>query len=154
MSSPGEDPKHRALAREWAAARIVVIGGLILACAVGGYFAWRSISAQNAQQQAAQPAPAPRKIDAKTLRKVEIAVCSIEIKRAEDIGIVPIYAGLGSPNLVRSNVPHRFICEAKTHLTHYFIAADLLCDKLSDPRCVSVYRVMLPNGTLLYSRLD
>jgi len=68
------------------------------------------------------------------------------------LGMVPNYGVLASGQLYHGTVPNRFICEAKTNLTHYFISADLVCNKISDPRCVSVYRVALKDGTLIYSR--
>ena len=69
--------------------------------------------------------------------------------------MVPQYATLATPRALRGTTPGRFICEAKTDLTHYFISADLKCSQLaqlSDARCVSVYRVALKDGTLIYSR--
>jgi|SRR5579862_8628579 len=144
-----DEAKLRALKREWAAARAVVIGGLILAVAVAGYFAYR----QHEEMRAELPqAVVPNKIDPKLLARAELAVCSAELKQAKTINIVPAYGQLASPNLIRSAVPKRFICEAATHLTKYFIAADLLCNNLTDGRCVSVYRVALTDGTLVYSR--
>jgi hypothetical protein len=143
------EDKHNALKREWAAARIVVIGGFIIALAVVGYFAYRARQEQIAATPVVHVVKRP---DAKTLAKIELAVCSVELMRAKDLGMVPQYGDLASPRLIAGSVPRRFICIAKTHLTQYYIAADLVCDKLTDPRCVSVYRVALRDGTLIYSR--
>lgn len=158
MSSPDDNSTKRALAREWAAARIVVLGGLVLALAVAGYFAFQQWRAERAaeQAQAVHAGVVQPKLDAKTVRAIEVAVCRAEIEHAKELTVVPSYAVLGSPNLVRTKIDGRFICEARTHLTQYFVSADFLCAKLGDvvrdPRCISVYRVMLPDGRLVYSR--
>jgi hypothetical protein len=154
MSPPPNDNKQRALAREWAAARIVIIGGFIIAIAVAGYFWYRERQATLAEQQASMPhaVAAPHKIDAKTLARIELAVCTVELNDAKSLGIIPQYGALASPRMARGNAPRRFICEAQTHLTRYFIAADILCNHLADARCVSVYRIATKAGSLVYSR--
>lgn len=136
--------------REWIAARIVVIGGLALALGLVAFFAYRAHQQAVALQQAALP----KKVDAKALARAELAVCSAELIAAKNIGILPSYAGLATGRLMRGNLPQRFICEAKTHLTSYFIDADLLCNNLGEARCVSVYRVASLQGQLLYSRRE
>jgi len=157
MSLPEDDNAQRALKREWAAARIVVLGGFVMAIAVAGYFGYRAYQQQRAAQQASivHTTVVPR-IDAKSLHDIEVAVCSAEVSRAKEIGIVPVYGVLASPILMRTNVQRRFICQAQTHLTRYFISADFLCDKLDaaihDPRCVSVYRIVTRDGKLIYVR--
>lgn len=154
MSLPEDDKKMGALKREWAAARIVVIGGFIVAVAVAGYFVYRARQQQIvAQQPVVHATVVNPKVDPKLVARVELAVCTAELTRAKDVGAVPPYGELASGQLVRvADVPRRFICEAKTHLTAYYIAADVLCDKLSDPRCVSVYRVANREKQLIYSR--
>jgi len=87
------------------------------------------------------------------LARAELAVCTVELMRAKDLGVIPSYGQLASGQLVRApDAPHRFICEAQTHLTNYFISADVLCGKIADPRCVSVYRVATKEKQLVYSR--
>ncbi|HTW34941.1 MAG TPA: hypothetical protein VMD53_10020 [Rhizomicrobium sp.] len=154
MSLPEDDKKMGALKREWAAARIVVIGGLIVAVAVAGYFVYRARQQQLAAEQPVVHATVVRpKLDTKVLARVELAVCTAELLRAKDVGAIPSYGELASAQLLRAgDAPRRFICEAKTHLTNYFISADVLCDKLADPRCVSIYRVANKEKQLIYSR--
>lgn len=151
MPTPDDKNKVHALSREWAAARIVVIGGLIVALAVAGYFAYRAREATIAAQQAAAPVMTP-KVDAKTVARVELIVCNAELAHAKDLGIIPQYGRLDTPKLVRTQVERRYVCIGVTHLSKYYIAADLRCDNLADARCMSVYRIALPDGTLLYSR--
>jgi hypothetical protein len=147
-----DDKKMGALKREWAAARIVIIGGFVVAIAVAGYFFYRARQEQIAAQQPVVHATvvAP-KVDPKVLARVELAVCSAELVHAIDLGVIPAYGQLASGQLVRAP-DNRFICEAKTHLTNYYISADVLCDKLSDARCVSIYRVATQDKQLIYSR--
>jgi hypothetical protein len=153
MSLPQDDNKMGALKREWAAARIVVIGGFIVAIAVAGYFLYRARQEQLAQQPVVHTTVVSPKVDRKTLVRVELAVCTAELLRAKDLGVVPNYGELATGGLVRApDAPRRFICEAKTHLTNYFISADILCDRLADPRCVSIYRVATKDKQLIYAR--
>ena len=152
MSVPENDQKQRALKREWAAARVVVIGGLVIAIGVVGYFAWRAQQAKLAETPVVHATVVQPKIDQKAVEQAELALCTVELDHAKVLGMVPQYGELATPRALRGTVPRRFICEAKTSLTHYYISADLVCDHLADPRCVSVYRVALKDGTLIYSR--
>lgn len=148
MSTPEPSNTRRALAREWAAARIVVIGGLIVAAAIAGYFAYREYQAE--KQATAPTVVTP--VDAKTMARVQLEICSAELIRSKEIGIVPQYADLATPRLVRTDVQRRFVCIAKTGIAHYFIAADLRCNKLADVRCVSIFRIVLADGRKIYER--
>ncbi len=151
--NPRQDgPKQSGLKREWAAARVVIIGGFIIAIAVAGYFAYRQEQAMRAQQAGIPQAVTPHKIDAKLLARAELAICSAELAQAKATTAVPDYAQLATPRLARGNAPRRFICEATTNLTRYFISADVLCNKLTDARCVSVFKIALKDGTLVYRR--
>jgi predicted negative regulator of RcsB-dependent stress response len=153
MSLPEDDKKMGALKREWAAARVVIIGGFIVAIAVAGYFYYRARQEQLAQQPIVHTTVVRPKVDAKTLARAELAVCTAELMRAKDVGAIPTYGQLATGQLVRApDAPQRFICEARTHLTSYYISADVMCDKLADPRCVSVYRVATKERQLIYDR--
>lgn len=153
MSLPEDGNNMGALKREWAAARIVVIGGFIVAIAVAAYFLYRAKQQETAQQPVVHTTVVNPKVDQKLLARVELAVCTAELMRAKDVGAIPAYGQLATARLVRApDAPQRFICEAKTHLTVYFISADVLCNKLSDPRCVSVYRVANREKQLIYAR--
>src|SRR5277367_5937903 len=102
MSLPEENPKQHALRREWAAARVVIIGGFIVAIAVAGYFAYRQEQATRALTQANAPqAGLAHKVDPKLLARAELAICSAELVQAQGIGIVPTYGQLATPTLVR-----------------------------------------------------
>lgn len=153
MSMPEHDSTQRALRREWAAARMIVIGGLILGFAVVAYLAYEQWQASNNALKSIATQTAPkRKIDAKALAEAELEVCSAELIRAKALGIVPQYGVLASAHLIRGNIANRYVCEAGTHLTRYYIAADLLCNKLAEARCVSVYRIAVKGGMLVYAR--
>jgi len=156
MAVPENDQKQRALKREWAAARVVVIGGIIIAVGVAGYFVWRARQEKLAEAPVVHATVVQQpKVDQKLVQRVELALCTIGLSNAQGLGMVPQYATLATPRALRGTTPGRFICEAKTDLTHYFISADLKCShlgQLTDARCVSVYRVALKDGTLIYSR--
>lgn len=153
MALPENDQKQRALKREWAAARIVVVGGIVIAIGVAGYFVWRARQEKLAEAPVVHATVVPQpKIDQKVVEQAELALCTVELDHAKDLGMVPQYGDLATPRALRGTVPRRFICEAKTNLTHYYISADLVCNQLTDPRCVSVYRIALKDGTLIYSR--
>jgi hypothetical protein len=155
MSLPENDQKQRALKREWAAARVVVIGGIVVAIGVAGYFVWRAQQERLAQAPVVHATTVPPKVDQKLVRRLELTLCTMGLVNAQGLGMVPQYATLATPRALRGTTPGRFICEAKTDLTHYFISADLKCSQLAqltDARCVSVYRVALKDGRLIYSR--
>src|SRR6185437_10950686 len=95
----------RMTVREWKAARIVLIGGFIIAVAVAGYFAWTqhqqalaTAAAQQAQEQAAEQAAAgPTKAQiAQAQARMGLAVClRVAINAAAD-GIIPQYSKVDS----------------------------------------------------------
>jgi hypothetical protein len=147
MTSPDSEQDHRGLTREWAAARVVLGIGFALALAVCGYFIYQAYEARHAAELASQP----QQIDRKKLARAELAVCSAELIRARALGAVPEYGELASANLLHSGGMH-FICAAQTHLTRYYISAELRCNNLGDAKCVSIDRVVLKDGTLVYAR--
>ena len=149
-----DDNEDTALtAREWLAARIVIIGGFIVAIAVAGYLVYRGRQQQLAQQPVVHATVVRPKVDPKVLARVELAVCTAELLRAKDLGAIPSYSEVSNGKLLRAgDAPRRFICEAQTHLTKYFISADLLCENFADPRCISVFRVANKEQQLIYAR--
>jgi hypothetical protein len=44
------------------------------------------------------------------------------------------------------------VCAAATSAAKYLMAVDLLCRDLHSARCISLYNVMQPDGTVLYQR--
>lgn len=158
MSLPEDDDKKRTPKLESTPVRIAALG-VVIVVAVAAYFGYRAYQHHRAAQVASlvhTTVVSGPKLDRKLVRNIEIAICTAEIARAKDLGMIPTYGGLASPNMIQANVPRRFICEAQTHLTHYFVSADLLCENIrvtvQDPRCISVFRVALKDGTLIYSR--
>jgi hypothetical protein len=153
MSQPGKDGAPGGPKREMTAALVVIAGVVVLALAIAGYVVFHK---RGTEGQAVVHATTAQTAKQKAMRAVEGAICTAMIQRAQTLTVVPSYATLGSPDLVRSTVSHRFVCEAQTNLTHYLIAADLLCEKIGsiigDPRCISVFRVMTKEGQLVYSR--
>jgi hypothetical protein len=154
-----DDGDLRLTAREWTAARIVLIGGFIVAIAVAGYFTWtqhkqaqEAAAAQQAQEQAAERAaagPTPAQI-AQAQAGVGLAVClRVAINAAAD-GIIPQYSKLDSKSPTPTNVQGRYTCTAATDVAKYKVTGDLICSDMRKAGCVKLYRVVSDDGTVLY----
>lgn len=147
MSSTGTPAPNRALAREWLAIRIIVLGGFLVAIAAA---IWFGIIVPKVI--------APRELREKlttqirTLLTDEMQICTTALTNAKNFGIVPQYGQLGSRKLAATNTPGRYACLAATHATKYILIVDLLCRNLNDTRCVSLYNVSQTDGTVLYQR--
>jgi hypothetical protein len=114
---------------------------LVVALLAGGYFL-QTMRLRNAAGTATLS-------HAEQLARAELAVCQAEMLTAKNLGIVPVYAQLASQKLLRTAGSH-YICVAGTHLTRYYILADLRCNKL--PQCIQVERVAVKDGPLVYLR--
>ena len=135
-----------ALSREWLVARVVLIGGFVVAVAAIVYFGWvqptnlRREALAKAQQQARQ--------------NVEDAtqLCLSGLKSAQSFGIVPPYGRLFGHSVYRTSVQGRYVCVAATHATKYLVAVELLCRNVKDRNCVSLFSVTQADGKTLYQR--
>lgn len=147
MSTTGTSAPNRALAREWLAMRIIVIGGFLVAIIAA---IWFGIIVPKVI--------APRQMretlttQIRTLLTEEAQVCTTALGNAKNFGIVPQYGQLASAKLAQTNVQGRYACLASTHAAKYVLIVDLLCRSLKDPRCVSLYNVSQSDGTVLYQR--
>ena len=147
MSSSNPAPADRALKVEWLAARVIVIGGFVVAAAAAVWFG--VIVPQIIE---------PREYRAKLMSQVqyilnaESQICNMAITSARNFGIVPQYGRLVSPKLGITQVKGRYICVAATNAAKYYLAVDLICRELKNPRCTSLYNVSQPDGTVLYQR--
>jgi hypothetical protein len=157
----GDDNNDLALtAREWFAARIVIIGGFIIAIVVAGYFTWRqheqaqkAAAAEQAQEQAdakAAAGPGPAQLSVEAQRRVGLIVCLRELANAEDSGLVPNYSKLTSPIPHATKVQGRYLCHAGTDVANYNIVADLNCRDMRKADCAKLYSVTRDDGTVLY----
>jgi hypothetical protein len=149
------DANMRGISREWLAARIVVIGGFLIAIAVVAYFTLRPTPQPVAESQPAAPVPqqmttAEQKANANA--RDGMMVCAMELVNAKNSGIVPAYGQLASMLPSATAVRGRYVCNAATPAAKYAIAADLLCRNLQDPRCVLLYQIATGKGTVLYRR--
>ncbi len=147
MSSPATVATERALAREWLAARIIVIGGFAIAIAAGLYF---GVLVPKFIQPRAQHAELVRRVE--TILKAEMQICSMALNTAKNFGIVPQYGQLATARLAATDVQGRYVCLAATNAAKYVLAVDLLCRDLKSPRCISLYNVSQSDGTVLYQR--
>jgi hypothetical protein len=147
MSSTATGPGNRALAREWLAVRIIVIGGfaiaLIAAIVIGiiipQYIAPRVQRALLAKQVV-------------SILSAEAQICTAALGSAKNFGIVPQYGQLASARLEQTTVQGRYACLAATHSTKYVLIVDLVCRNFKDPRCASLYNVSQTDGAVLYQR--
>ena len=149
----------RMTAREWLAARIVLVGGFIIAIAVAGYFTWaqhqqaeQAAAAAQAQAQAeakAEAAPTAAQIAQAQARMGQL-VCLRVVVNAAVSGIVPNYAKLASRAPVPTKVQGRYSCMAVTDVEKYKVTADLLCSDMRKADCVRLYSVVSGDGTVLY----
>lgn len=138
---------ERALAREWLAVRIIVIGGFLVALLAGLWFGVIYPKYVLPRQQ--------RAFITNRLNHIlgqEAEVCKLTLTSAKNFGIVPQYGQLATLRLAITNVQGRYICVAQTKLTKYLMAVDLQCRDLNSPRCVSLYNISQTNGTVLYQR--
>ena len=148
MSQPNANPRASAwLGAEWWAALIVIVGGGIIAVAIAAYFTFRTPPENPAVEQAATRAIR----NAIVVRAAEI-VCQQAITAAKAYGIVPAYATLASKLPTATKVTGRYVCTSATEVARYNIAVDLVCRQIRDARCVSLYTISKPDGTLLYQR--
>lgn len=147
MTSVDTADTKRALAREWLAMRIIVIGGLLVALAAGLWFGLIYPKYVLPREQKAQLVNRIQK-----LLNDEAAICTLAINSAKNFGIVPQYGQLATLKLALTSVQGRYVCVAQTNVARYFLSVDLECHDLKSPRCVSLYNVSQPNGTVLYQR--
>ena len=147
MSSTQAAPANQALRFEWLAARIIVIGGFVIALAVAIYFG--IIVPRIIQPREFRAAVANR---VNTILVAESKICNMALTSAKNFGIVPQYGQLVSQKLALTQVQGRYICLATTAAAKYVLSVDLLCRQLSSPRCTSLYNVSQSDGTVLYQR--
>jgi hypothetical protein len=147
MTTTGTAPTNRALAREWLAMRIVVIGGFVVAILAA---VWFGIVVPRVIAPREMRAALTKQIH--TLLTQESQVCTTALASAKNFGIVPQYGQLATARLAQTNTQGRYACLATTHASKYVLIVDLLCRNLTDARCVSLYNISQTNGTVLYQR--
>lgn len=146
-----------ALKREWLVARIVLIGGFILAIGFGGYAAyiWRTGVANARQRAAAEMSAQQAANDAQTANaQAGALVCHQALANAQNFGIVPSFTKLTNDQPQRTNVTGRYTCAAATDSSQFVLMAELVCKDLNNPRCVPLYSVTQNGGAVLYQRHD
>ena len=155
------DDGMRLTAREWLAARVVIIGGFALAILVAAYFTWsqheqmqQEAAAQQAQEQAAARAaatPSPQAV-AQARARIGLILCLRELVNAQTMGVIPNFGKLtnGVPQATSSR--GRYACGAGTDVAKYTLVGDLVCRDLRKAECVNLYSVTSDDGTVLYQR--
>jgi hypothetical protein len=147
MPVANQDDSQRDLSREWLVARIVIIGGFVVAVVAMVYFGW--------VQPAMQKRDAAAKAQLMTQESAAAAAvfCNSGLGTAQAFGIVPSYAQIISHNIYLTHTRGRYVCVAATHAAHYLIAVDLFCHDIKKKRCMSLYSVVdQGNQAVLYQR--
>ena len=144
-TNPSLEPKtQRLLHWEFRIAAITVIGGFLLACAVLGYLAYRAHHQRTVEEETRAKQTA--------ILQTANLLCKEAIITAKNFGIVPSYATLTSLFPTATQVTGRYICSGGTNVSQYLVAVDLICRDLKSGRCLALYSVTQPNGTVLYRR--
>ncbi len=139
------EPRTRTwLTWEWHAALITIVGGTIVALAVIAFVHFSKPSPE-------QIVAANRASQAAFLKSVEM-VCTQAVTTAKNFGIVPNYAALMTRAPTATQVRGRYACVGATAAARYVILVDLMCRDFKNPRCVALYSVIQPDGTVLYQR--
>jgi hypothetical protein len=146
MSVTEQETVQRSLSREWLAARVVVIGGLVLAAGLILFFGWIKPA------YLAAPQLTPEQQQARATGQAILDMCSTGVSSAKAFGILPPYGRLASLTVGKTDVQGRYVCVAATQVAKYLVAVELLCRNLKDRRCVSLYSVTQDDGTVLYQR--
>jgi hypothetical protein len=148
-----EDEMQRGTAREWLAARVVVVGGFLIAIAVAAYFTLRPAPQPVTEAQpAAQQQPMTAQQAASQNAKDAMLVCAQELVNAKNSGIVPASGQLANAFPKATSVRARYVCTAATSAAKYLISADLVCRDLLNSRCVRLYSITDAHGMVLYQR--
>ncbi|MEI9991003.1 MAG: hypothetical protein WDM86_13285 [Rhizomicrobium sp.] len=143
-------PNMRALQRDWLAARIVGLAGLVLIAAVAGLATFDLVSPR--------PLPLPRPVVASpqalaaARRQEDIALCDGALAAAQALGVVPTFAVRDGDQTRPGGAQGRYICGAKTDAAGYAITFDLACTHLgAGGNCIVPFAVT-QNGTSIYRR--
>ena len=147
---------RRRTQREWAAARIVLIGGVVIAIAAVAYL-WLKpapapvmASLPPAQTEPRTPTRAQRA--ANTDASLNMLFCAQELLESQNVNIVPLSAQMAERGPHKTRVKGRLACIARTASTFYVISADLHCAQVTANKCVQLYDIQTGDGLLLYRR--
>ncbi len=130
------DDMKRGTSREWVAARIIIVCGLIFAAGAAGYFIWSQHKAAQeqqaeikAEQQAAQTQAEGAAMNDKkaALVRAGAMLCALELVNAKNYGVIPGYGQLATAmpqpeEQARPLIP----AMASTDVAKYKMVADLL----------------------------
>ncbi|HUJ03968.1 MAG TPA: hypothetical protein VLW75_10045 [Rhizomicrobium sp.] len=144
----------RSLSREWAAARIIIIAGFVLALGAGGYYAWQAREIVTNKREQVLAAVKAEQAQENAIEASDVAgeaLCRSALAHAQNIGIIPSYGQLTAYEPTKSDTKGRYICLAATSASKYAIAADVLCRNMKDAKCVSLFAVTA-DGAVLYQR--
>jgi hypothetical protein len=145
-----EQPNIRALWREWTIGIIVVIGGFVIAIAVA---AWLTFGHKPPPVPVETPAAGQgASVGQQANQNDPTQVCRTALANAKSFGIIPSFGQLTDANPRETEQQGRYVCEAATPAAKYTIAVDLVCQQLSDAKCVNIYSIAQGDGSVLYQR--
>lgn len=116
----------------------IVLGGaavLVIAAAVGGYF----LGTHNFGGAGTETASVG-------------GVCGAALSRASNIGVISTDAKLSSADATDTDTKDRKVCTAKSGGTSYTMTVDVLCDDMSQGKCLNLYKITDSAGATLYQR--
>ena len=145
----------KAISREWAAARVVLIIGFVAALGAGGYFAWqaREMVVNHRQHQLADMQAVQNLENKETAaNQAGVDLCKTALSSAKSFGIIAQFAQLTAYTPKESDVKGRYVCGAATGASKYAIVADAFCANLKNAQCVVLFSVTEGDGTVLYQR--
>ena len=152
MTDP--EPNLPALRREWLAARVMAVIGVLLLLAVAvliGVSAFYGPPATpTATPVTASPPAAPDTAQAR--RQEDIALCDAALATVQTLGLVPAFAARDGDSAAPGNVQGRYICHARTGAARYTLIFDLACTHLGDAKCIVPITISQDPGGVLYQR--
>jgi hypothetical protein len=146
-----QEPNIPALKREWLAARIVAVLGILLLAAIAAVMVLDGGSVREMPPAMPSHATAPTP-DAEARRQEDIALCNAALSTAQATGIVPAFAARDGDTAVPGGVQGRYVCGAKTDAAKYAITFDLACTHLGDANCIVLFNITLNGNGVLYQR--
>lgn len=147
------DPNMPALRREWLAARIMAVLGVLLLVAVGAGLAMPFFADNDTPVAAVPESPsASAADDAEARRQEGIVLCDTALTAAQSFGLLPAFATRDGDEPKEGTARGHYICGAKTDAATYTIAFGMACTEMGNDKCIVLNTITMNGGTILYQR--